>query len=199
MSLREERERLRKNIEDQLLAKLDEIEKEFMLSIDTPPFTASGKSCVSIYGPVIIDEVDTKRLFMSNKEEVDATMGDMKKAKDRAKSMSFDDVDKKPKRKRWQQPKPVKAYYRSRAKSQQLPKPPPPEIIMTEKEKELDFRRRQLDRYLGDLRALDEDTNIIKEIEDFLESFEPKNKEEEIMASSLWKLLGRIKDERGIE
>jgi hypothetical protein len=74
-----------------------------------------------------------------------------------------------------------------------------PSIIIekvSKEEKELEYRRKQLEHYLSDLRAIYEPDESLGVIEDFLENFEPRNKEEEMMVSSIWKQLDRVKETR---
>lgn len=74
-----------------------------------------------------------------------------------------------------------------------------PRIIIetvSREEKELEYRRKQLEHYLSDLRAIFEPDDSLEVIEDFVENFEPRNKEEEMMVSSIWKQLDRVKETR---
>ena len=74
----------------------------------------------------------------------------------------------------------------------------PPFRVETESkaEKELEYRRKQLEHYLSDLRAIHEPDESLGIIEDFLENFEPRNKDEEMMVSSIWKQLDRVKEKK---
>lgn len=72
-----------------------------------------------------------------------------------------------------------------------------PSIIIetvSREEKELEYRRKQLEHYLSDLRAIFEPDESLEVIEDFLENFEPRTKDEEMMVSSIWKQLDRVKE-----
>lgn len=72
----------------------------------------------------------------------------------------------------------------------------PPIIIekVSKEERELEYRRKQLEHYLSDLRAIYEPDESLEVIEDFLENFEARTKDEEMMVSSIWKQLDRVKE-----
>lgn len=66
-----------------------------------------------------------------------------------------------------------------------------------EAEKEQQFRLRQIDRYLGDLKAIDMEDSTVEEIEQFISDFEPHDEDEEILVSNLHKLLEKVRHDRG--
>jgi N-acetyl-anhydromuramyl-L-alanine amidase AmpD len=90
----------------------------------------------------------------------------------------------------WKKPsKRRQAYYRKEVKQRIVEK-------VDKEEQELEFRRKQLEQYLSELRAIHEPDESLDIIEDFIEHFEPRNKEEELMASSVMKQLERVQEMR---